>query len=124
MLPEAAFYGAAPPARPVATTKQSILEAFDFSQARSQGDAELIARARGMRDGQKMSPEQYAALRRKIGGTAKDYWKGWVEVKGANVDRGYVVSADEATGLPPAAGLLALTLVGMLTVVGVVVQRT
>jgi len=70
------------------------------------------------------SPEQYAALRRKIGGTAKDYWKGWVEVRGENVDRGYVVSADEATGLPPAAGLLALTLLGMLSVVGVVVQRT
>lgn len=70
------------------------------------------------------TPEQYAALRRKIGGTAKDYWKGWVEVKGENVDRGYVVSADEATGLPPGVGLLALTLLGMLSVVGVVVQRT
>jgi type IV secretory pathway VirB10-like protein len=34
--------------------KQSILEAFDFSQVRSQDDAELIARARGMKAGQKM----------------------------------------------------------------------
>ncbi len=70
------------------------------------------------------TPAQAAALRRKVGGTAKDYWKGWVEVKGENVDKGYVVSADEAAGLPPAVGLLALTLLGMLGVVGVVVQRT
>ena len=45
---------AAKAAAPVVTTRQSILEAFDFSQARSQGDAELIARARGMKAGQKM----------------------------------------------------------------------
>lgn len=44
-------------------------------------DADLLYEAKyGKRgaDG-KMSPEQYQALRRKIGGTAKDYWKDWVE---------------------------------------------
>ena len=61
--------------------------AFDFSAARSEDDAILIAKARGMRKGQKMSPEQYQALRRKVGGTAKDYWKGWVDVKGNYVDK-------------------------------------
>lgn len=45
-----------------------------------------------MRKGQKMSPEQYQALRRKVGGTAKDYWKGWVDVKGSYVDK---VSGEE-----------------------------
>jgi hypothetical protein len=46
-------------------------------QTRSKRDAELLWDAKyGERgaDG-KMSREQYAALRRKIGGTAKDYWK-------------------------------------------------
>ena len=40
-----------------------------------------------MRKGQKMSPEQYQALRRKIGGTSKYFFKGWVETKGAYVDK-------------------------------------
>jgi hypothetical protein len=73
--------------QPVVIRKQSFLEAFDFSAARSDDDAILIAKARGMRKGQKMSPEQYQALRRKVGGTAKDYWKGWVDVKGNYVDK-------------------------------------
>ena len=52
--------------------KESILSAFDFSTARSKSDAELLYDARyGELKGGKMSPEQYAALRRKIGGTAK-----------------------------------------------------
>lgn len=40
---------------------------------------------------------QYQALRRKIGGTAKDYWKGWVDVKGDYIDRGYVAKDNSAT---------------------------
>lgn len=59
-----------------------------------------------------------------MGGTAKDYWKGWVDVKGANVDKGYVVSSSESTSLPPAVGLLAATVAGMIAVLGVVVSRT
>lgn len=56
------------------------LNAFDFSQVRSKKDRELLYEAKyGERgaDG-KMTREQYAALRRKVGGTAKDYWKDWV----------------------------------------------
>lgn len=30
------------------------------------------------------------ALRRKVGGTAKDYWKDWVETQGDYTDKGYV----------------------------------
>ena len=63
------------------------MEAFDFSAARSEEDAILIAKARGMKKGQRMTPEQANALRRKVGGTAKDYWKGWVDVKGSYVDK-------------------------------------
>jgi len=46
---------------------------------RSKSDAALLYEAKyGKRDESgKMTPEQYAALRRKVGGTAKDYWKDW-----------------------------------------------
>ena len=57
------------------------LNAFDFAEARSAKDRELLYEAKyGKRgaDG-KMTREQYGALRRKIGGTARDYWKDWVE---------------------------------------------
>lgn len=30
------------------------------------------------------------ALRRKVGGTAKDYWKDWIDVSGDYTDKGYV----------------------------------
>lgn len=57
------------------------MNALDFSEVRSKRDADLLAGAKTTiaRNG-KMSPEEYAALRRKIGGTARDYWKDWVEV--------------------------------------------
>ena len=44
-------------------------------------DADLLYEAKYGQRGEdgKMSKEQYQALRRKIGGTAKDYWKDWVE---------------------------------------------
>ncbi|KAG2439938.1 hypothetical protein HXX76_004057 [Chlamydomonas incerta] len=57
------------------------LNAFDFTSTRSAKDADLLYEAKyGDRgtDG-KMTPEQYQALRRKVIGTAKDYWKDWVE---------------------------------------------
>ncbi|KAH9314946.1 hypothetical protein KI387_023573, partial [Taxus chinensis] len=65
-------------------TKQSlfgnITEALDFSQARSEEDAMLIEDARAAtKSGEKMSREQYAALRRKIGGTYKDFFKGYID---------------------------------------------
>ena len=53
------------------------ISALDFAETRSKRDAELLYEAKyGERgpDG-KMTREQYQALRRKIGGTAKDYWK-------------------------------------------------
>ena len=64
---------------------------------------------------------QYAALRRKIGGTAKDYWKDWVEVKGEYTDKGYVAK-DEGTSVP-ALGFLVIVVVALLGTTAAVVTQ-
>lgn len=48
-------------------------------------DSRLLwdARQNVGKGGKKMDREQYAALRRKVGGTARDYFKDWVDVDGA-----------------------------------------
>ncbi|KAH7434973.1 hypothetical protein KP509_06G043200 [Ceratopteris richardii] len=78
-----------PPSRPV--PQQSVLEALDFSEVRSADDAQLLEDARYATSmGEKMSREQYAALRRKIGGTYRDFFKDSIEVEGDFVDEGWV----------------------------------
>ncbi|MCO5561930.1 hypothetical protein L7F22_015556 [Adiantum nelumboides] len=78
-----------PPASP--PPKQSLLEALDFAAIRSEEDAQLLDDARSATSmGQKMSREQYAALRRKVGGTYKDFFKDSIEVEGEFVDEGWV----------------------------------
>ncbi|KAB5511152.1 hypothetical protein DKX38_030186 [Salix brachista] len=58
----------------------SVAEALDFSQVRSAKDAELLEEAReNTSSGGRMTREQYGALRRKIGGTYKDFFKSYVD---------------------------------------------
>jgi hypothetical protein len=100
-----------------------IVGSFDFAEVRSKSDAELLYDAKyGKRgaDG-KMTREQYQALRRKIGGTAKDYWKDWVDVKGEYVDRGYVAKDSETE--VPALPFLILTVVALLGTTAAVVTQ-
>ena len=61
----------------------NITSSLDFAQVRSKRDAELLYDAKYGQRGEdgKMTREQYQALRRKVGGTSKDYFKvgdrGW-----------------------------------------------
>jgi len=127
--PKKSLFGRAKPAAaaaaaPVPRRKQSFMEAFDF-QENIEADAILIAKARGMARGDKMSPAQYAAMRRKVGGTAKSFFKEYVQAEGKYVEKGYVSDDEEpAVGIPPGAWALGLTLAGLAAATVAVVQRT
>jgi hypothetical protein len=104
--------------------QESMLSAFDFSTARSKSDAELLYDARyGKLENGKMSKEQYAALRRKIGGTSKDFFKGWVDVKGEYTDKGYVAKEENPSAVPALPFLVGVVL-ALFGTLGYVVSQT
>lgn len=101
------------------------LNAFDFAAVRSKRDAELLYEAKyGERgpDG-KMTREQYQALRRKIGGTARDYWKDWIEEEQVKNIKTYYKPQDKVAAVPYLPFLVGVV-VAMLAATVVVVQQT
>jgi hypothetical protein len=101
-----------------------ILGSFDLAEVRSKSDAVLLYEAKyEAKKGAKMTTEQAAALRRKVGGTAKDYWKSWIEPQGEYVDKGYV-SDDEAGPAIPALPFLVAVTAGVLAATYFVVSAT
>lgn len=70
----------------------------------------------------KMTPEQYAALRRKIGGTARDYWKSWVEEEQVKNIKAWS-KPDEAAAVPFLPFLVG-TILAMLVTTVLVVEKT
>ena len=100
----------------------SVVGSFDFAEVRSKSDAELLYDAKyGKLEDGKMTREQYQALRRKVGGTAKDYWKDWVDVKGEYTDKGYV--SEDTNGVVGLPFLLAVV-VALLGTAAYVVSQT
>ncbi|KAG0601559.1 hypothetical protein M758_11G121500 [Ceratodon purpureus] len=70
----------------------SLTDALDFAAVRSEKDAELLQDARqATKAGDRMSREQYGALRRKIGGTYKDFFKDSVEGEDCELRRALIV---------------------------------
>lgn len=114
----------AAPKRKESFMSQTI-SAFDFAEVRSAKDADLLYEAKyGKRaaDG-KMTPEQYAALRRKIGGTSKDFFKSWVEEEQPKNIKTYYKDEDINKSVP-FLPLLVAVLVGMIVATVVVVAKT
>lgn len=75
----------------------SVTRALDFQEDIS-ADRGLLARAKSMQKGDKMSKEEYGALRRKVGGTKGGFFGESVDVKGKYVEAGYVDAESELVG--------------------------
>ena len=69
----------------------SVMGAMDFGEASSAEEAEALAAAREYVGPETpMTPEQSAALKKRIGGSYRGFFKEWVEPKGDAVDEGIV----------------------------------
>jgi hypothetical protein len=77
-------------------------------------DRRALAEARNLKKGQRMSPEAEAALTRKVGGTARDYFKDYVEVEGKYIEGGWTDGAATSNGTGAVAALGGLTLLAVL----------
>lgn len=101
-----------------------VISSLDFAEVRSASDAELLYEAKyGKLDNGRLSAAQAAALRRKVGGTAKDFWKDSVDVKGEYTDKGYV-AADAGPAAVPALPFLVGIVLALLATTGYVVSQT
>ncbi|KAL6764479.1 hypothetical protein V8C86DRAFT_2476403, partial [Haematococcus lacustris] len=100
-----------------------VVQALDFSQPRSRKDADLLweTKQNWKKGESKMDREAYKALRRKIGGTYKDYFKEYVEEE--RVENTYYKPSD-STGTVPYLPLLVGVLLAMLGTTVYVVSST
>ncbi len=57
-----------------------------------------------------------------MGGTANNYFKEWVDVKGKYAEKGYVSS--QTSSLPPGFAFLIVVVLGMVGALGFVVSKT
>eukprot|EP00854_Cymbomonas_tetramitiformis_P009566 gene9566-11332_t len=73
-----------------------ILGALDF-QEDIEADRGLLAKAKRLRKGDKMSRDQYNALQRKVGGTKDGFFGETVDVKGKYSEKGYTTGSDTAS---------------------------
>ena len=72
----------------------NALSAVNFEEDIKE-DRGLLAAAKRMGKGDKMSREQYGALKRKVGGTKGGFFGENIFAKGEYLDRGYVEKAEE-----------------------------
>ena len=102
------------------------LNALDFAAPRSKRDADLLYEAKYGQRGEdgKMTREQYQALRRKIGGTAKDYWKDWIQEERVEDRGGLYFKPDDTVATVPFLPVLVGILVAVLGATVLVVQQT
>ncbi len=84
-------------------------------------DRGLLAAAKRMGKGDKMSREQYGALKRKVGGTKGGFFGENIFAKGEYLDRGYVEKAEEQPVPVLGKGFLYGVLVAVLGATGYVV---
>jgi hypothetical protein len=68
--------------------------------------------------------DRYQALRRKVGGTAKDYWKDWVEEEQVKNIKTYYKEGADSAGTVPYLPLLVGIVVAMLATTVAVVAKT
>ena len=98
-----------------------VTRALDF-QEDIESDRGLLRAAKSMKKGDKMSTEQYGALRRKVGGTKSGFFGESVDVKGKYTDRGYVDEDEVGTSVLGQGFLGAVVVAVLATTVWVALQ--
>eukprot|EP00227_Mantoniella_beaufortii_P016713 CAMPEP_0197585822 /NCGR_PEP_ID=MMETSP1326-20131121/8001_1 /TAXON_ID=1155430 /ORGANISM="Genus nov. species nov., Strain RCC2288" /LENGTH=268 /DNA_ID=CAMNT_0043150377 /DNA_START=69 /DNA_END=875 /DNA_ORIENTATION=- len=97
-----------------------IMGAMDF-QEDIEADRGLLKAASRMVKGDKMTSEQYGALKRKVGGTKGGFFGSNVFATGEYLEKGYVVKPEEEPTQPLGGGFLIGVLVAVLATTGYVV---